>query len=235
MDAYFRQGPKQEELRISETRREFARWRWRWRCEEPAGGSCNDPLRSPGGCTRDHSDNNLRKRRKITPNSQTSVSFAISWNPIQGTESYARNWLVTKEECGFGNRIQRSAWRAEIQIGWRCVLECSWKLWPDERSYERGIAPPLERQVRVTSYLVAWIFLFFSCYHQFFFGFGVICCTVMCVCFAWNCEFEWWCSSFWDFRLVSKLRPFPGMQHLDVAGGTGNCQQNSTLLKCVGR
>jgi len=24
-------------------------------------------------------------------------------------------------------------------------------------------------------------------------------------------------------RLVSKLAPFPGMQHLDVAGGTGTC------------
>jgi len=25
------------------------------------------------------------------------------------------------------------------------------------------------------------------------------------------------------YRLVSKLAPFPGMQHLDVAGGTGTC------------
>jgi 2-methoxy-6-polyprenyl-1,4-benzoquinol methylase len=27
---------------------------------------------------------------------------------------------------------------------------------------------------------------------------------------------------FFSFRLVSKLNPFPGMKHLDVAGGTGN-------------
>jgi 2-methoxy-6-polyprenyl-1,4-benzoquinol methylase len=27
---------------------------------------------------------------------------------------------------------------------------------------------------------------------------------------------------FFAFRLISKLNPFPGMKHLDVAGGTGN-------------
>jgi hypothetical protein len=92
VDEYFRQGTKlKKELRISETRRELARWRWRWRCEEPVGGSCNDPLRFPGGCTRDHLDNNLRKRRKITPNSQTSVSVAIS------LESETRNRKVCKK------------------------------------------------------------------------------------------------------------------------------------------
>lgn len=26
----------------------------------------------------------------------------------------------------------------------------------------------------------------------------------------------------WKDRLISKLNPFPGMKHLDVAGGTGN-------------
>ncbi|KAI5075122.1 hypothetical protein GOP47_0009198 [Adiantum capillus-veneris] len=48
----------------------------------------------------------------------------------------------------------------------------------------------------------------------------------------------------WKDRLVSKLRPFPGMQHLDVAGGTGDvafrvldavyrCEQSGILKKSL--
>lgn len=37
-------------------------------------------------------------------------------------------------------------------------------------------------------------------------------------------------------RLVSKLNPFPGMKHLDVAGGTGlwRCHRIFILFLCVG-
>ncbi|KAL3690734.1 hypothetical protein R1sor_004385 [Riccia sorocarpa] len=37
----------------------------------------------------------------------------------------------------------------------------------------------------------------------------------------------------WKDRLVSKLRPFPGMQHLDVAGGTGDVAFN--VLEAINR
>ena len=35
---------------------------------------------------------------------------------------------------------------------------------------------------------------------------------------------------FFSFRLVSKLNPFPGMKHLDVAGGTGNSDLSPFLI-----
>jgi 2-methoxy-6-polyprenyl-1,4-benzoquinol methylase len=37
---------------------------------------------------------------------------------------------------------------------------------------------------------------------------------------------------FFSFRLVSKLNPFPGMKHLDVAGGTGNTH-SLVAFSCV--
>ena len=35
---------------------------------------------------------------------------------------------------------------------------------------------------------------------------------------------------FFSFRLISKLNPFPGMKHLDVAGGTGNAHPSPSLI-----
>ena len=35
---------------------------------------------------------------------------------------------------------------------------------------------------------------------------------------------------FFSFRLISKLNPFPGMKHLDVAGGTGNTHPLPSLF-----
>jgi 2-methoxy-6-polyprenyl-1,4-benzoquinol methylase len=35
---------------------------------------------------------------------------------------------------------------------------------------------------------------------------------------------------FFSFRLISKLNPFPGMKHLDVAGGTGNTHPSPSLI-----